>query len=618
MRRRITITSVAILFMCLTITCGRKGPIEVDKTPPTIVTTNPALGSSDVPPNTVISMTFSKPVDEKTIYFVLMSGGTDTVPCTMTSYSDKTAVFTASNGDLAYSRQYFATVKAGVTDLTGNVMASDYPWSFTTGTVPDKTPPTVLPDTLVPARDAADIPIYMTISVTFSEPMNPSTINTTTFKISSNGSGVNGTVTLDDTGMKAIFMLSGPLVYNTTYTVSIVGGTSGVKDLAGNSLVADYTWSFKTAPQPVPSYTITATSGANGSISPLGVVSVNQGAVQLFTMTPNSGYHVANIQVDGVSVGAVTSYSFSNVTANHTISASFAINTYTVAPLAGANGTISPNTAQTVNYNGTISFIITPKAGYSAVMGGTCGGTLNGDIYMTNPVTANCTVTASFSLNAYTITASAGPNGSISPSGSVIVNYSASQKFMIAPDLGYHVVAVVVDGVSVGAVTSYSFSNVTANHTISASFAINTYTVKPSAGANGTISPNTVQTVNYNGTTSFIITPKAGYSAVMGGTCGGTLNVDTYTTNPVTANCTVTASFSINTYTITASAGPNGSISPSGSVIVNYGTDKTFNITPNATHAIADVLVDNVSQGPIKSYTFKDVTANHTIVATFL
>jgi hypothetical protein len=73
----------------------------------------------------------------------------------------------------------------------------------------------------------------------------------------------------------------------------------------------------------------------------------------------------------------------------------------------------------------------------------------------------------------YTITASAGSHGSITPSGSVSVNYGASQSFSIAPSSGYHVTNVLVDGSSVGAVTSYTFTNVTANHTISASFAAN-------------------------------------------------------------------------------------------------------------------------------------------------
>ena len=70
--------------------------------------------------------------------------------------------------------------------------------------------------------------------------------------------------------------------------------------------------------------TITATPGANGSISPSGLVSVSSGASQTFTITANTGYQIADVLVDGISAGAVSSYTFTNVTADHTISASFA------------------------------------------------------------------------------------------------------------------------------------------------------------------------------------------------------------------------------------------------------------------------------------------------------
>jgi hypothetical protein len=77
-------------------------------------------------------------------------------------------------------------------------------------------------------------------------------------------------------------------------------------------------------PPPPPAFTITATAGANGSISPSGVVTVNSGDSKTFTITANTGYQIADVRVDGISAGAVSSYSFRNVTANHTISASFA------------------------------------------------------------------------------------------------------------------------------------------------------------------------------------------------------------------------------------------------------------------------------------------------------
>lgn len=71
-------------------------------------------------------------------------------------------------------------------------------------------------------------------------------------------------------------------------------------------------------------YTITATAGPGGSIAPSGAVTVNHGANQTFTITPDPGYHIADVLVDGSSVGAVPTYTFTNVTADHTIEAIFA------------------------------------------------------------------------------------------------------------------------------------------------------------------------------------------------------------------------------------------------------------------------------------------------------
>ncbi|MEO8769742.1 MAG: hypothetical protein ABI402_06650, partial [Ferruginibacter sp.] len=71
------------------------------------------------------------------------------------------------------------------------------------------------------------------------------------------------------------------------------------------------------------------------------------------------------------------------------------------------------------------------------------------------------------------------------------------------------------------------------------------------------------------------------------------------------------------TYTITATAGPNGTISPIGAVVVNCGDNITFTITPNGGYSILDVVVDGSSVGPVGTYTFTNVSSVHTINATF-
>jgi hypothetical protein len=84
---------------------------------------------------------------------------------------------------------------------------------------------------------------------------------------------------------------------------------------------------------------------------------------------------------------------------------------------------------------------------------------------------SNISVTATFTLEGFTITALAGANGSISPSGTVTVGYGASQTFTIRPYRGYRIVDVKVDGVSVGSPSTFLFGNVRSNHTIEANFA---------------------------------------------------------------------------------------------------------------------------------------------------
>src|SRR5258705_9054473 len=96
-------------------------------------------------------------------------------------------------------------------------------------------------------------------------------------------------------------------------------------------------------------------------IAPSGAVTVACGSDQSFTITPAACYHIADVLVDGVSVGAVASYTFTNVTADHTIDASFAITNYTITASAGPGGSIAPSGAVTVARGCGQSFPLTPE-----------------------------------------------------------------------------------------------------------------------------------------------------------------------------------------------------------------------------------------------------------------
>ena len=369
-------------------------------------------------------------------------------------------------------------------------------------------------------------------------------------------------------------------------------------------------------------YTITASAGPGGSISPSGEVIIEgENLDQTFTITPDPNYHVLDVLVDGVSVGAVTSHTISNVIGDHTIVASFAIDTFTITPSAGPNGTITPAVVQTVDYGATPTFTFTPDTGYHVldvlVDGVSVGATEN---YTFPAVAASHTISVSFAIDRYTITPSAGPNGVITPAVVQAVDYGATPTFTFTPDTGYHVAAVLVDGSSVGTGTSYTFPAVAASHTISVTFAIDTHTIAASVvGGNGSISPSGAVAVSHGANQTFTISPAANYhvaDVLVDGVSVGAVTSRTFTN--VTADHTIVASFAIDTHTISASVvGGNGSISPSGAVAVSHGANQTFTISPAANYHVADVLVDGVSVGAVTSHTFTNVTADHTIVASF-
>jgi uncharacterized repeat protein (TIGR02543 family) len=155
---------------------------------------------------------------------------------------------------------------------------------------------------------------------------------------------------------------------------------------------------------------------------------------------------------------------------NKSVTANFTINTYTLG-ITAANGSVAKTPDQaSYNHGTTVTLQATAITGYNFV---SWSGDASGS---SNPTTVvmdgNKSVTANFTINTYTISASAGSNGQISPDGITQVNYGDSQAYTITADSGYKISEVMVNGSSVGAVISYSFTNVTANRTIAASFVI--------------------------------------------------------------------------------------------------------------------------------------------------
>ena len=215
----------------------------VDTTPPTVISVTPESGATEVNVGTQVIVNFSEAMNPATINIssFTLNGVSATI-----DYSEitNTATLTPAVG-LADATTYTAIVKggsSGVTDLAGNYMTSDFSWSFTTLSTPvDTTPPTVI--SMTPANGATEVNVGTQVVVTFSEAMDPATINTSTFMLN----GVSAAVVYNAATNTTTLTPAAALADATTYTAVVKGGSAGVMDLSGNRMTIDYSWSFTTA-----------------------------------------------------------------------------------------------------------------------------------------------------------------------------------------------------------------------------------------------------------------------------------------------------------------------------------------------------------------------------------
>lgn len=227
-----------------------------DTTKPTVLAVLPLNNATAVPLNQAVSAVFSKAMNAATITgasFTLQAPGGIAVTGLVT-YAGiaNTATFTPSSA-LLPSTLYKATITTVAADLAGNTLASNFVWTFTTGTAPDTTKPQLV--STVPVHTATNVALNQTISATFSKAMDPLTITQATFQVTAAGVPISGTVSYDPINFIATFVPAANLVAGTTYLATI---TPGATDLAGNPLGTGgppNPWMFTTgvlvAPPPV-------------------------------------------------------------------------------------------------------------------------------------------------------------------------------------------------------------------------------------------------------------------------------------------------------------------------------------------------------------------------------
>jgi hypothetical protein len=395
---------------------------------------------------------------------------------------------------------------------------------------------------------------------------------------------------------------------NITYTITGSSGyainqvlVDGVNN-SGAVSSGSYTFSNVTAPHtigasfsPTTTYAITATNGTGGTISPAGVNNVTSGNSLTFTIAASFGYAINQVLVDGSNVGAVTSYTFTGVTAPHTIGTSFS-----PLPVNGGAGVISAQFFDPIHALSPIASTdvagVVPTANWNAIISTNAGGLTNTSLVF---VDSNGLPAGPFS-----VTLSTGNDAGWGTGGTAdqrlfadwALNGGGTITFTNIPYTNTYDLYVYLDQFSATTVNSYTIGADTETMTCAMGY-------PPSYGfplPGYVLGNNYVKFTALSGS-SQVITVSGSQSGIAGFQIVGAATVQ------------------IPLYTITASAGANGTISPAGATTVTNGYNSpTYSITPSGGYSIYNVLVDGVSVGATNNYTFTSVNHNHTLQAFFV
>jgi predicted small lipoprotein YifL len=229
--------------------CGGGGgtenflPSTTDDTAPTVQSTEPADGATDVAINRKILATFDEAMIPDDITdagtFTLTGPGGAVAGTVRYNVVNRIAIFTPS-ADLT-AGLHTATITTAARDVSDNALAAAKTWSFEVGVSDDITPPEV--SAVSPVDNATDVSSRTDINVTFNEVMDPETINLTTFTLETSAGSIHVPGLVTCSGTTATFNPTIPLLPGTEYIARL---TIEVADLAGNTLPTEIEWSFTT------------------------------------------------------------------------------------------------------------------------------------------------------------------------------------------------------------------------------------------------------------------------------------------------------------------------------------------------------------------------------------
>ena len=407
---------------------------------------------------------------------------------------------------------------------------------------------------------------------------------------------------------------------------------------------------------------VTATSGEGGAIDPAGTTLVKKGTSKTFNVVPATGYEVANVVVDGTDLGPISYYTFERVGTDHTISATFQkaqtggeIAIFSVlTTVAGEGGAVQPAGQTKVATGENVNVTFVPDEGYqlaSVKVNGRKVEVTDNTYALT--MDQNYAVTADFEVipdvpqvmfendfesvsgdkfpfHGWTVKAQDTNStwkqytyynwkyeGNDSKHAYITNDEAAQDEYLISPVVD---LSATRDGVLTFdfAYGEYGIKNKTFTATVE---------VSTDGGKTWNAIWNFQDSYTGQQASNYIISGSAEVPVPAEYNVDGVQFAFRYV-HPNDENVgqlaidnvklmAVETGEAVQKYTITATAGEGGTITPNGDVSVKEGASQTFTIAADSGYEIADVLVDGNSVGAVETYTFDEVKANHTITVSF-
>ena len=370
-------------------------------------------------------------------------------------------------------------------------------------------------------------------------------------------------------------------------------------------------------------FTIQSTANEHGQISPSGTITVPVGTHQTFTITPEPGFEIESLFVNGQTESPRSTYTFWHVSNSHTISASFRAKP-TIHASAENHGRIEPQGDIIVPYATEKEFMILADPGYlisHVDIDGKSYGAISH--FRFSNVISDHSIAAYFvkKESVLTIQLLTGEGGLITPwdsTGFIEVLDHGKISFTIGSDPAYELIDVIIDGISVGPIHFYAFDNIIQDHIIEIQCQQTRFYIQASAEANGSIEPEGTFIKDPGEYQTFSIHPNEGYrilDVLVDGVSQGRPSF--YYFKNIDQNHSLVATFAPDYYHIKTATSDYGSITPAGDIHVKENADQEFIFLPDPGYEVASVILDNQPIGVHPSFTFFQVTTNHDLTVNF-